>query len=435
MQAKKIIFLAIIFTFSKNAIANDLLLIRDAETEEFLHQLADPFFNISGLDPQDLQINIVQDSSINAFVVDSKNMFINTGLITQFNNSEALLGVIAHEIGHMLGKHIAKTNSHQQNIQQKALLGYGAAIGAAISGSADAATAIILATQHSSQRISLKYSRQQEQLADDVAINLLQKLHYPISGMEQIFSFFAKNQAQDSDEYQQSHPLSANRLENIKSKNVKYTIHYAKIINFDAKLQTIQAKLDGFLESPKIVLNKYNKENNINHQIARAIAYFRLNDYRKSLQLLDSAINHTKNNGFLYELKAEILQYIGNNQQAIANYQTAIKNLSIKQSCLARLALANLVIASEDEKLIDYAQKNMLEAKKYLQHDPLFFKNLAWFYNNNKQTAIANFYLGKYYLMINNKEAAKKFWDLVLEQDPNLDLPFKQQIKDNDFSY
>ena len=293
--------------------AEEIKLISDAETEIFLQELINPFRQLAQL--KEAKIYLVQDEAINAFVDKNHNIFINTGLLMKFNKIEVLLGVLAHEIGHVVGKHALKTEIYQQD-KNKAFFGYGMALGAILAKSPDSATAIALATNEGIYKMQLKYSRQQEDSADLIAIEFLEALNYPVSGLKEIFQFFLQQSLQENLdrqqkielEYSQTHPLSEKRLTRIQQYQQKNAINWQKIAQFNERLLLIQAKLDGFLLPTDLVLKKYFNDNKTNHQIARAVAYFRLNQYQKSFQILDKAIKNNQNNGFLFELKAELLQ-------------------------------------------------------------------------------------------------------------------------------
>ncbi len=99
-----IIFLSFFFgkLFAKQ------VFIRDAEIEEFLRDVTIPIAKAADLNYNNIKIFIIKDSNINAFVSGGQNIFINTGLITKFKKPGAIIGVIAHEIGHIKAGHLAR---------------------------------------------------------------------------------------------------------------------------------------------------------------------------------------------------------------------------------------------------------------------------------------------------------------------------------------
>ena len=199
----------------------DASLIRDAETEKFLHQLADPIFTAAGLNPHDIKIYIVNDMSINAFVSGGQNVFINTGLIRKFKTPDALIGVIAHETGHITAGHLARSSEGAKKAEGAMLLSYLLGIGAVVAGAPDAGTAIIMGGNQTAQRMYMKFTRTQEEAADQHAIAYLDKMSYPASGLITLLEFFETEMIGykgQIDEYTLSHPVSKKRIELIKER-------------------------------------------------------------------------------------------------------------------------------------------------------------------------------------------------------------------------
>src|SRR3990167_8557881 len=184
---RKLLFCLILFTTP--AFAN-LSLIRDAETAKFLRALSQPIFKEAGLNSQNIKIYIVNDDSINAFVSGGQNVFINTGLIRKYNTPNALIGVIAHETGHITAGHLARSAEGAKEAQNAMLLSYLLGIGAAISGAPDAGAAVILGGSQSAQRLYMKFTRTQEEAADAHAIEYLDKMRYPADGLIKLLEFY-----------------------------------------------------------------------------------------------------------------------------------------------------------------------------------------------------------------------------------------------------
>ena len=181
--------LILIFFLAKNSFAG-VSLIRDAETEKFLHELSDPIFRAADLDVQNIKIYIVNDNSINAFVSGGQNVFINTGLILKFRTPDALIGVIAHETGHIAAGHLARSSEGAEQAQGAMLLSYLLGIGAAVAGSPEAGIALISGGSGSAQRLYMKFTRTQEEAADQHAIEYLDKMKYPADGLIKLLEFF-----------------------------------------------------------------------------------------------------------------------------------------------------------------------------------------------------------------------------------------------------
>ncbi len=151
-----------------------LSFIRDAEIESTIRAYATPIFNVAGIDPTAVRVYLVNDRTLNAFVAGGLNLFINTGLLMRAEDAAQVIGVIAHESGHLSGGHLAR----QQDIMRGALaetilamvLG-GAA--AAAGGNAGAAVPAIAGALTIGERSILRYSREMESAADQAGVTAL----------------------------------------------------------------------------------------------------------------------------------------------------------------------------------------------------------------------------------------------------------------------
>ena len=217
--------LPILHSTSAEAQRGRIKLVRDAETEELIRDYARPIFKAAGLKPGNIRIHLVNDPQMNAFVVDSKRMFINTGTIIISKTPNEVIGVLAHETGHIAGGHLIRLRQALRNAQTinviGAVLGAGAAAAGAISGNADAARvggAIISAAPGVAQRTFLNYARTEEIAADRAAIRYLEKTGQSAKGMLTTFERFADQalfSSQYVDPYILSHPLPRERISQI----------------------------------------------------------------------------------------------------------------------------------------------------------------------------------------------------------------------------
>ena len=96
--------------------------IRDAETEHIIRTWAAPVFRVAGLNPDDINVHLINDRALNAFVAVGLNMFVNTGLLLRADNPSQVIGVIAHETGHISGGHLARLPEQMQNAWQTMII-------------------------------------------------------------------------------------------------------------------------------------------------------------------------------------------------------------------------------------------------------------------------------------------------------------------------
>ncbi|MBM3579818.1 MAG: hypothetical protein FJX34_03495 [Alphaproteobacteria bacterium] len=400
-------FLLALWLVANTALA-DPSLIRDAETEKFLHQLADPIFTAAGLDPHNIKIYIVNDGSINAFVSGGQNVFINTGLIRKYKTPDALIGVIAHETGHIVGGHLARSEEGVKEAENAMLLSYLLGIGAVVAGSPDAGSALIVGGNQTAQRLYMKFTRTQEEAADQYAIQFLDKLHYPANGLVDLLESFEsemigyKNQI---DEYMLSHPVSRKRIDLIKTRTVDKNFSNKKI---NQKLQKpmnrVLAKLSGFMDDPDFLLTS-------NDSYLKSIAYFRKGRLDEALPLLDQIIKQNPHDGFLVELKGQMLFESGKIQDSILAYNQAVKLLSAQDGGVAKTALGSAILSlkTDDQILIKLAIKKLEEAKKYEEDNPLLFKQLANGYSRIGDEGRSLLALAEFNFLIGDKEKCREY--------------------------
>ncbi|OFW80013.1 MAG: hypothetical protein A2887_00110 [Alphaproteobacteria bacterium RIFCSPLOWO2_01_FULL_40_26] len=409
---RKLLFCLILFTTP--AFAN-LSLIRDAETEKFLRELSQPIFKEAGLNSQNIKIYIVNDDSINAFVSGGQNVFINTGLIRKYNTPNALIGVIAHETGHITAGHLARSAEGAKEAQNAMLLSYLLGIGAAISGAPDAGAAVILGGSQSAQRLYMKFTRTQEEAADAHAIEYLDKMRYPADGLIKLLEFFEMQMVgykDQLDEYLLSHPISRKRIELIKTRTAHKNFSDKKT---NQKLQPIMnrvlAKLAGFIDQPDETLKKYKNHHDENANYTKSIALFKKGKISESLELLDPIIEKNPRDGFLHELKGQILFESGKIQDSILAYNQALKLLSLIDSPTTKISFASAILSlkTTDNELINLAIQNLEEAKNFEDENPFLFKQLANAYSRKNDEARSLLALAEFNLLIGEKEKCQKY--------------------------
>jgi len=424
-MTKKLIFFSLIFTFflAKNSFANTAL-IRDAEIEKFLHSLADPIFRAADLNPQNIKIYIVNDDSINAFVSGGQNVFINTGLIRKFKTPDALIGVIAHETGHIAAGHLARSSEGQKEAEGAMLLSYLLGIGAAASGAPDAGMAMILGGSQSAQRLYMKFTRTQEEAADAHAIEYLDKLRYPATGLVELLEFFETQMIgyrDQIDEYLLSHPVSRKRIELIKTRTKDKKFSDKKINQkLQKPMELVLAKLEGFTDNPDELLTRYKNRDDEAANYIKSIAFYRKGKIDEALILLDGVMNKNKKDGFLSELRGEILFNSGRIEDAIIAYNQAVKLLPAPDSGMAKIYFASSILALKqtDGDLVKLAIKRLEEAKKFEDENPFLFKQLATAYSKINDEPRSLLALAEFNLLTGNKEKAQKYAKEAKEKFP-----------------
>ena len=342
--------------------------IRDTEIENTLYAWTKPILKIAGLEENNLKIHIVADKRINAFVTNGQNMFLNTGLIIKAGSASGLIGVIAHEIGHIKAGHIIKMKQVARKLQDNqfitSLLGMGLLIATSANDNFKddrmeiAKTALSIGPSIANKSF-FSFSRSNEYVADTLAIDFLKGVNRNPKSLGIILEKLYGQELlliERQDPFLRTHPLSKARMDIIKRKTSSADNYNES--KFDkVSYERIKAKLEGFLESPgRTLLN--HKDNSISSRYARAIAYFRVPLYKKSIKEINSLLKDYPNDPFFIELKAQILSENGKIKEAIKYYKESLK--IIPNSTLIMLPLSSLLL--EDSKNLE----NIKEAKNYL---------------------------------------------------------------------
>ncbi len=339
-------------------------MIRDAEIEQLLRDYTTPIFRVAGLSDQNIHVVIIEDKSFNAFVMDAHRIFINVGALMQATTPNQVIGVLAHETGHIVGGHLSKIRQELANVQTTALvgmlLGIGAMVAGARSGSADVGNvgmAAITAPQALGLNRLLAYQRAQEESADRAGVRFLTMSGQSAKGMYETFKHFADESlfsAQGANPYFQNHPMPQERMAAL-TELVK-TPYWAKKDPPELQFRhdMMRAKLVGFTERPGSVLARYpSTDTSLPARYARAISAYRFGDPRSAIGQIDSLIQAMPNNAYFYELKGQALLEGGHPADAIAPLRHAAQ--IAPNPALIQILLAQALVATNDAKSADEA--------------------------------------------------------------------------------
>ncbi len=367
-------------------------LIRDSEIENLISDYATPIFRAAGLGSQNVHIHIISDQSFNAFVIDGQNMFIHVGAIMKSETPNQLIGVIAHESGHIAGGHLARLKLQISKLQSAALimdlLGIGAMIGGAAGGGSDvgqAGAAVIYGGNSMIQRSVLSYQRVEESSADQAGVSFLNKTKQSAAGMLKTFEFFA-NQSLGSvaivDPYLQTHPAPQDRIAQLRSlaeRSPYFNVKDSPQLQFRHDL--VRAKLVGFMNknNPQLVFRKYpEKDQSLPARYARAIARYFSGGVKNSIAEIDGLIAEEPNNPYFYELKGQFLLESGSVTAAVAPLHKAVS--LAPNAGLMRIMLAQAQVASENPAMLNDAVDNLKRGLAKEDQSALGYRQLAQAY-------------------------------------------------------
>lgn len=339
--------------------------IRDDEIESLLDSYAGPILEAAGLGGQNVNIRILKANSFNAFVLDGRNIFMNSGTLVDAETANEVIGVIAHETGHIAGGHLAaKRNKIKGDLTRNLLmkvLGLGAVIAGAATGQ-DSATgagqSVLSGSDAVTIRSILAYSRTLEAQADQAALKFLDRTGQSAQGMITTFQRLS-SLGFSGDRYLLSHPLPQDRINNLQSAAEK-SAHYGKIDTPEVQLRhdLMRAKLRGYIDKPQIVFNTYPaSDQTLPARYARAIATARLgqSSTEKALAMVDKLIAENADWPYFHELKGDIYMRANQPGAAIAPLRKALKLLP--KSSLIKVELAHALLKTNDKAQIEEAIK------------------------------------------------------------------------------
>ena len=392
-------------------------LIRDAETEDLMRDYARPIFQAAGLSAQNIRIHLVNNKAFNAFVIDGQNMFFNVGALTSSKTPNMLIGVLAHETGHIAGGHLARLRANLKKAQGLALilniLTVGGAVGAAAAGAGDVGQASQGAGQLGNstiQRILLRYQRAEEASADQAAMRYLNSTRQSARGMLQTFEQFADQglaSLQFVDPYLQSHPMPQTRIAQLRHLARKSPYYNKKDPpTLQLRHDLMRAKLIGFLESAAAVNNLYPRsDQSLPARYARAIATYHAEGLLRFLPKINALLNDQPNNPYFWEVKGEFLFKSGRAAEAVAALRKAVSMRP--RSGLMRLSLAQAELATNQQANLTSAIKNLKKALVQERESAQGFRLLAQAYGRKKQVGHAELASAHAYLFEGKLKYAK----------------------------
>jgi predicted Zn-dependent protease len=338
-------------------------MIRDAEIEQLLRDYTQPILRVAGLSQQNVQVVVINEKSFNAFVMDAHRIFVNSGALMQATTPNQLIGVFAHETGHIVGGHLSKMRQELANAQTAAIVAMLLGIGAMVAGSrssngmGNAGAAIVSAPQSYLQHTLLAYQRAQEEQADRTGVRFLTMTGQSAKGMYDTFKRFADEMmfsASYIDPYAQNHPMPAERMAAL-AELVK-TQYWDKKDPPELQFRhdMMRAKLYGFTERPDAVLRHYpSSDTSMPARYARAISAYRFGDLRAAIAQIDGLIEALPNYPYFHELKGQALLEGAHPAEAIAPLRRAVE--LAPNPALIQIMLAQALVATNNVKMADAA--------------------------------------------------------------------------------
>lgn len=379
-----------------------LPVLRDTESEQLLRDYTRPILRAAGLERQNIQMVIINESVFNAFVADGRRIFVNYGAMMKSDTPNQIIGVLAHETGHLAGGHLSKLREQLAAAQTQMiiamLLGAGALVAGARGGSpnsglANAGAAAMSAPQEVIRRSLLSYVRQQEENADRAGVKFLTATGQSARGMYETFKRFTNESlfaARGSDPYVMSHPMPAERVAALEEL-ARSSPYWEK--KDDPALQLrhdmVRAKISAFMERQDTVHRRYPLSNDsLPARYARAITTYRHGDLRSAIAQIDALIQVQPANPYFYELRGQALLEGGRPAEAILPLRKAVQ-LS-NNAPLIEMLLGQALVATDNKAHTEEAIAILRAAVARETEAPLGYTQLAMAYGRKGDYAQAD---------------------------------------------
>jgi predicted Zn-dependent protease len=375
--------------------------LRDTESEQLLREYTRPILRAAGLEKQNIQMVIINDGQFNAFVADGRRIFVNYGAMMQSQTPNQIIGVLAHETGHLAGGHLAKMREQIANAQTQMiiamLLGAGAMVAGARGGSGsgltNAGAAAFSAPGEVIKRTLIAYVRQQEENADKAGVKFLTATGQSAKGMWETFKRFSDESlfaAAGADPYLQTHPMPADRVRALEEL-ARSSPYWDK--KDDPALQLrhdmVRAKISAFMERQETVYRRYPmSDNSLPARYAHAITTYLHGDLRSAIAQIDGLIALQPSNPYFYEVRGQALLEGGKPAEAIAPLRKAVQ-LS-NNAPLIEMLLGQALVAANNTANTDEAITILRAAVARETEAPLGFSQLAMAYGRKGDYAQAD---------------------------------------------
>jgi predicted Zn-dependent protease len=379
--------------------ASKLVPVRDAEIEQLLRDYTAPIFKAAGINAQATDIVLIRDFGFNAFVANGRKIFVNVGALLESETPNQLIGVLAHETGHIAGGHLAGMRQKMAEAQTRAiiatLLGV-AAVGAAAAGGAgnvaSGAAGAMMAPREIIKRDIMSYARALEQAADQAAISYLGKTGQSAKGMIDTFRRFADESmfsSKYSDPYARTHPMPTDRIANLEAL-AKKSPSYGKVDSDALRYRhaMAQAKTIGFLKAADAITRSYPaRDTSMPARYARAISAYRFGRLDAAIPLIDELIRAEPDNAYFWELKGQAYLEGGRPREAVSPLQKAVQLAPDKPAALIRIMLAQALVATGNNSA---AIAETRRALAYETDVPAAYRTLAMAYGRSGDNARAD---------------------------------------------
>lgn len=367
--------------------------VRDAEIETILREYSDPLFEAAGLAPSDVDIYLINDPTLNAFVAGGQNVHIHTGLIIAAETPEQLKGVIAHETCHMACGHMVTRSMAADAAGNMSLVSIGLGVLALAAGAPDAGVALIGSSSQFGYLTFTKHTRGEESAADMKAVDYLEATGQSAEGLIEFFEKYRYQELLSGARrfpYFAVHPLTNQRIGQLRARvaDASAAARPQSERSLD-QLARMKAKLVGFLEPANKVYRDYPPSDlSIPARYARAISAYRVPDIGTAMREIDGLIELEPDNAYFHELRGQILFESGRIDESIAPHRYSVE-LAPDQPLL-KVNLARSLVQEGSKANVEEAVGLLIDALAQDRENAFAWRELAQAYGRQDKEGDAD---------------------------------------------
>ncbi len=387
--------------------ARAVTLIRDAGMEHALSELARPVLNAAGLTPGQVRVLVIRDSSLNAFVLDNRHIFIHSGMLLRMKDAAMLQSVIAHEAAHIANGHILRRGVNAGMAGTVTGLGIALAAVAAASGAGSAAAGLGMGMAGSAERVFMSHTRAEESAADTSGLRYMARAGVPPEGFTRVMDMFRGQEALSQghqDPYARTHPLTRDRQRAIKAQITALDGQTAAPDdNAEYWFARATGKLSAYLRAPGWTLPRAGSSLTPDIALMRnAVAYHQMPDTARAIAAADELAAMRPQDPFVHELRGQILLESRRIAPAVRAYRRAVDLAPDNAMVMAGLGRALLAADRPDE-----AREILERARQRDFRNPRMLRDLATAYARMNKTGMASLVTAERYALVGRFEDAE----------------------------
>lgn len=409
-------------------------LLDDPDISQYINDLGDEVLTVAGVQYFDYHFNIIASSQFNAFAAPSGLVFFYSGLIEKMDHEDELVSVLAHEIGHVVARHIAKGMDQGSKVTIATTL---LALASLALGAGPLSQALLTGSLAAGKAASLHFSRQHEEEADRLAYGWMKKMKRHPEGQEEMLQVMRRinryTMGNNVPQYLLTHPYPEERLDYVQS---LIAFEDKQLQNFaptdDFAFLRIKYRIMSLVQDGKSLRNYFGsslQSSTLDASQKVMLKYGlsqldrRENNFDSSRKLLKEVIDFYPDKSILLVDLGLVEMEAGNKERALALLTKAYNEN--RHDMWATFQLARLWSKLGN---LDKAEGFFIELQARMPDYSKVYFELGKLKDSKGEPGNSAFFLGKYNLYEGRLKLARHNFRMALE-DTDLKAAYKKDIK------